>query len=130
MGRVKVDGEVIVEPGTKVQAGHSRIEVDNVLLVIQQKVYLALNKPRGVLSSTKSQSEKPCVNDLLPKKWMHLVYPVGRLDVSTTGLILMTNDGDFSNHITHPRYDVKKVYMAKVKDHPGNDVLEKIRKGG
>ena len=110
-GRVKVDGKVITELGTQV-GKNSTIEVDGVKINKEEKVYYLLNKPRGVIASTKDEHDRKTVIDLIPEE--KRIYPVGRLDYDTTGAIILTNDGDFSNHIIHPRNNIDKVYVAKI----------------
>lgn len=111
-GKVKVNGEVVTELGTKV-TDKDRIEVDNVLISKEVKEYYLLNKPRGVVTTTKDDKDRKTVVDLIPTSAR--IYPVGRLDYDTTGVLLLTNDGDFANILMHPASEVEKVYMAKLK---------------
>ena len=111
-GKVKVNGEVVTELGTKV-TDKDRIEVDNVLISKEVKEYYLLNKPRGVVTTTKDDKDRKTVVDLIPTSAR--IYPVGRLDYDTTGVLLLTNDGDFDNILMHPASEVEKVYMAKLK---------------
>ena len=111
-GKVKVNGEVVTELGTKV-TDKDRIEVDNVLISKEVKEYYLLNKPRGVVTTTKDDKDRKTVVDLIPTNAR--IYPVGRLDYDTTGVLLLTNDGDFANILMHPASEVEKVYMAKLK---------------
>ena len=111
-GKVKVNGEVVTELGTKV-TDKDRIEVDNVLIAKEVKEYYLLNKPRGVVTTTKDDTDRKTVVDLIPTNAR--IYPVGRLDYDTTGVLLLTNDGDFANILMHPASEVEKVYMAKLK---------------
>lgn len=111
-GKVKVNGEVVTELGTKV-TDKDRIEVDNVLIAKEVKEYYLLNKPRGVVTTTKDDKDRKTVVDLIPTNAR--IYPVGRLDYDTTGVLLLTNDGDFANILMHPASEVEKVYMAKLK---------------
>jgi len=112
-GRVAVNGTVVSELGTKVDPQHDRVHVDGRPIKIKRKVYLALNKPRGLVCSRNDEQGRPTIFDLLPKEWRHL-HSVGRLDFNSEGLIFLTNDGDFSLHLTHPRYGVRKRYVAIV----------------
>jgi 23S rRNA pseudouridine2605 synthase len=112
-GRVAVNGTVVSELGTKVDPQHDRVQVDGRPIKIKRKVYLALNKPRGLVCSRNDEQGRPTIFDLLPKEWRHL-HSVGRLDFNSEGLIFLTNDGDFSLHLTHPRYGVRKRYVAIV----------------
>ena len=111
-GKVKVNGEVVTELGTKV-TDKDRIEVDNVLIAKELKEYYLLNKPRGVVTTTSDDKGRKTVVDLIPTNAR--IYPVGRLDYDTTGVLLLTNDGDFANILMHPASEVEKVYMAKLK---------------
>ena len=111
-GKVKVNGEVVTELGTKV-TDKDRIEIDNVLIAKEVKEYYLLNKPRGVVTTTKDDKDRKTVVDLIPTNAR--IYPVGRLDYDTTGVLLLTNDGDFANILMHPASEVEKVYMAKLK---------------
>lgn len=112
-GRVTVNGTVVQELGTKVDPDHDRVQVDGRPIRVKRKVYLALNKPRGLVCSRNDEQGRPTIFDLLPKEWRHL-HSVGRLDFNSEGLIFLTNDGDFSLHLTHPRYGVRKRYVAMI----------------
>jgi 23S rRNA pseudouridine2605 synthase len=112
-GRVRVDGRLVTELGTKVDPRRSRIEVDGQRVVSQAPVYVVLNKPRGVVSTMRDPEGRPSVRELLtdvPGR----VYPVGRLDYATSGVLLATNDGDFAEALMHPRRAVPKTYVLKV----------------
>ena len=111
-GKVKVNGEVVTELGTKV-TDKDRIEVENVLIAKEVKEYYLLNKPRGVVTTTSDDKGRKTVVDLIPTNAR--IYPVGRLDYDTTGVLLLTNDGDLANILMHPASEVEKVYMAKLK---------------
>ncbi len=111
-GKVKVNGEVVTELGTKV-TDKDRIEVNNEIISKEVKEYYLLNKPRGVVTTTKDDKDRKTVIDLIPTHAR--IYPVGRLDYDTTGVLLLTNDGDFANILMHPASEVEKVYMAKLK---------------
>ena len=110
-GKVKVNGNVITELGTKV-TDKDKIEVDNKPIVKEEKVYFLLNKPRGVITSTKDEHERKTVVDLIDTD--KRIYPVGRLDYDTTGAIILTNDGEFANILMHPSNKIDKVYLAKI----------------
>lgn len=111
-GKVKVNNIVIRELGTLVNP-EDLIEVDGYVLEKQEKVYILLNKPRGVVTTTKDDKHRKTVLDLIniPTR----VYPVGRLDYDTTGILLLTNDGVLTNAMLHPSNDIEKVYVAKIK---------------
>ena len=110
-GKVKVNGKVVSELGTKV-SDKDEIEVENKVLVKEAKEYYLINKPRGIITSTSDDKNRKVVTDLIQTGAR--IYPVGRLDYDTTGALLLTNDGEFANIITHPKSKVDKVYLAKL----------------
>ncbi|MHC5250313.1 pseudouridine synthase [Enterococcus sp. LJL90] len=112
-GRVKVNGKLVTELGVQVAKG-DQVEVDGVPITQEDYVYYLLNKPRGYISSVTDDKERKVVTDLIPDETRR-IYPVGRLDYDTTGLLLLTNDGELANLLTHPKHEVDKVYVAKVK---------------
>jgi 23S rRNA pseudouridine2605 synthase len=126
-GRVEVDGEVVMTLGAKVDPHKQVIYVDAQKLVIQRLQYFILNKPPGVLSTSKDPAGRPRVIDLI--KTDKRVYNVGRLDQSSEGLILVTNDGDLANQLTHPRYGVEKKYHVQVVGVPAAADLRKLEEG-
>lgn len=111
-GRVKVNGEVVRELGHKV-SNNDRIEVDQVPIYKEEPVYYVFYKPTGVISAVKDDKDRKVVTDFFPGIEQR-IYPVGRLDYNTSGLLLLTNDGEFANTLMHPRYEINKVYVAKV----------------
>ena len=112
LGKVKVNGEIIRELGTKVNANDT-IEIEgNVLERNEVKVYYMLNKPRGVISSVEDDKNRPTVVSLIDTD--KRIYPIGRLDYDTTGLLLLTNDGNLANLLMHPKNEVEKTYIAKI----------------
>lgn len=111
-GKVSVNGEIVRELGTKV-SGNDTIVVNGEVLKSELKEYYLLNKPRGVISAVSDDKGRTTVVDLI--KTNARIYPIGRLDYDTTGIILLTNDGELSNHLTHPSHDIPKEYYAKVK---------------
>jgi 23S rRNA pseudouridine2605 synthase len=126
-GRVTVNGKRAVL-GSKADAERDRILVDGQLVSAQPAfIYIALYKPRGVLSTVEAPDPRPTLRDLVdvPER----VYPVGRLDVDSEGLILLTNDGELANRLTHPRYGHEKEYRVLVARHPDDEQLEVWRKG-
>ena len=125
-GKVKVNGNVITELGTKVSE-KDRIEVNNILISKEQKEYYILNKPRGVVTTTNDDKNRKTVVDLIPTKAR--IYPVGRLDYDTTGLLLLTNDGDFANILTHPTKQIEKVYVAKLKGIIKGEQINRLKNG-
>lgn len=126
-GKVKVNGKVVKELGVKVTPS-DRVEVNEIQIEREEPVYFLLYKPRGVISSVSDDKGRKVVTDFFP----HLkerVYPVGRLDYDTSGLLLVTNDGEFANLLMHPSGEVEKVYVAKVKGIPLKESLRKLEKG-
>jgi 23S rRNA pseudouridine2605 synthase len=112
-GRVTVNGETVRQLGTKVDPRSTQVCVDGKAVRIQRKLYIALHKPRGYVCTRKDEHDRPTVGALLPREWQGL-YPVGRLDYNSEGLLFLTNDGEFSLHLTHPRYGVRKQYCVTV----------------
>jgi pseudouridine synthase len=127
-GRVAVNGETVCKLGAKVDAGCDRVTVDGRGVRLKHKLYVALNKPRGCVCSRKDERQRPTIYELLPKEWTGL-YSVGRLDYNTEGLIFLTNDGDFSLRLTHPRYAVWKKYLATVKGRVEAEALAQFTRG-
>jgi len=131
-GRVTINGEVIKELGTKADPEKDHIKVNGKLINPQlqsrEKVYVLLNKPKGYLSSVSDPEGRPLVTELLPPA-LGKVHPVGRLDFNTEGLLLLTNDGDFTNYVTAARNRVEKVYEVKVKGVPSESGIERLRRG-
>lgn len=126
-GRVRVNGEVAVL-GDRADPDADVIEVDGVRIGTRQGlVYYLLNKPRGVVSTASDPQGRPTVVDLVPRR--PRVYPVGRLDADTEGLLLLTNDGDLAHRLTHPSYGVEKEYLAEVAGTPSRGALRRLREG-
>ena len=111
-GHVKVNGELVTELGTKVSKTDV-IEVDGVPIYKEEPKYIMLYKPKNVISAVSDPTDRQVVVDFIHGV-EERIYPIGRLDFDTTGLILLTNDGDFANLLTHPRYNIDKVYTATV----------------
>jgi 23S rRNA pseudouridine2605 synthase len=127
-GRVSVDGQVIRELGTRVNPDQARITVDGEAIRRESMVYYAVNKPKGYVSTSADPAGRPRVIDLLaeiPER----VYTVGRLDEESTGLMILTNDGELANRLAHPRYGVEKVYRALIAGAPDQEVLAKLTAG-
>ena len=127
-GRVSVNGKTVQELGTKVDPAKDRITFDGKPLRTRRKIYLALNKPKGLVCSKKDELQRPTIYDLLPAEWVHL-HSVGRLDFNSEGLIFLTNDGEFSLHLTHPRYGVRKKYVATVEGRVEPEMLRRFTEG-
>jgi 23S rRNA pseudouridine2605 synthase len=127
-GRVEVDGKVVTELGTRVGPGREQIRVDGVRLRQPKRVYYALNKPLGVVCTNRDPSGRPRTIDLIPAVRERL-FTVGRLDLHSDGLIVLTNDGQLANQLTHPRYGVRKTYRVLVAGHLDREVASKLRRG-
>ena len=131
-GEVTVNGQVVTELGTKADPERDHIKVRgrliNPKLQSREKVYVLLNKPRGYLTSLADPEGRPLATELLPQSLGRL-HTVGRLDFNTEGLLLLTNDGEFTNFITSARKRVAKVYEVKVKGVPPDDAIERLRRG-
>lgn len=125
-GQVKVNGVVVTELGTKV-SDKDQIEVNNQLIEKEKKEYYLLNKPRGVVTTTADDKNRKTVVDLIPTDAR--IYPVGRLDYDTTGVLLLTNDGDFANILMHPTSNVDKVYMAKLEGIIKGEQINQLKDG-
>ena len=126
-GKVLVNGKVITELGTKVLA-NDVISIDGVIINKDVKhEYYLLNKPRQVISSVEDKLGRITVRDLINTEAR--IYPVGRLDYDTTGLIILTNDGDFANMLMHPSYEIEKTYVAKINKVLDKDDINKLKKG-
>ncbi len=126
-GKVKVNGNVIYELGTKV-SNTDEIEIDgNVLQKEEQKVYFLLYKPRGVVTTTNDDKQRKTVVNLIDTQMR--IYPIGRLDYDTTGILLLTNDGVLANALMHPKNQIGKVYIAKVKGLIGKEQIRALQMG-
>jgi len=127
-GRVQVNGRVVTEMGTKVDPHRDEIRVDGAPLSSPEgKVYLILHKPPGYISTVHDPWGRPTILDLVPHRGR--LYPVGRLDAESEGLLLLTNDGQLTHRLTHPRYEHEKEYLVLVKGRPSKTVLSRLRRG-
>src|SRR5205823_10015316 len=128
-GRVSVNGVVVRELGTKADAAHDDIRVDDRRVKLPERHrYLLLNKPRGYVTTRSDPQRRPTVLDLL-RGVPDYVYPVGRLDFDSEGLLLLTNDGDLAARLTHPRHGVARVYEARVLGVPDPHDLDRLARG-
>ncbi len=125
-GKVKVNGVVIDKLGSKVSE-KDIVEVLGKVLSKEEKVYFLLNKPRGVVTTTKDEKGRKTVTDFIDTD--KRIYPIGRLDYDTTGVLLLTNDGDFANILMHPSSKIEKVYIAKIKGIITGKEINKIKSG-
>ncbi|MCU9613750.1 rRNA pseudouridine synthase [Caldibacillus lycopersici] len=126
-GRVTVNGKVVTELGIKVTP-KDEIEVNGVKIEGEEPVYFLFYKPRGVITSVNDEKGRKTVMEFFPQVKQR-IYPVGRLDYDTSGLLIMTNDGEFANLLMHPKFETDKTYVAKVKGIPNREDLKKLQKG-
>lgn len=126
-GRISVNGNVVTELGIKVDDKDIICFDGNRVKRKEQMIYILLNKPAGYVTTVKDQFQRPSVIDLVdvPER----IFPVGRLDYETSGLLILTNDGSLTYRLTHPKFKIKKVYMAVIKGIPSWDKIEKFEKG-
>ena len=127
-GRVRVNGKAVTLLGTKVNPDRDEVTVDGTPLRVKRKLYIALNKPPGYVCTRKDELNRRTIHDLLPREWDNL-HSVGRLDADSEGLIFLTNDGDFTLKLTHPRYGVRKKYIALVEGRVEPPLLKKFTAG-
>lgn len=127
-GRVKVNGEVVTELGTKINPEVDKIEFDGKEVNKEEKrVYILLNKPIGYVTTAKDQFDRPTVLDLVKVK--EKVLPVGRLDMYTSGALILSNDGDFINKVTHPKNEIEKTYTVTVKGIVNDEDVKRLSQG-
>lgn len=128
-GRVKVNGKIINELSFQVDENNDRVEVDEKLIGLEERlVYIMLNKPEGYVTTVKDQFDRKSVIGLV-KDVGERVYPIGRLDYETSGLLLLTNDGDLTYKLTHPKHEVDKTYIATLKGIPTLNEMKNFEKG-
>ena len=127
-GRVSVNGQTVRLLGSKIDPDHDRVVVDGKLVRARKLVYIALNKPAGCVCSRKDELNRPTIYELIPREW-DTVQTVGRLDYNSEGLIFLTNDGQFALRLTHPRYGVRKKYLATVEGEVTPEMLQQFKRG-
>lgn len=129
-GRVMVNGQTVTSLGTKVDPATDTVTVDGrEVAYVAGPVYLALNKPAGFVTTMSDPEGRPTVADLVPVDEFPGLFPVGRLDCDTTGLLLFTTDGELSHRLLHPRWKVPKTYVAVVEGHPGQIAMKHLKDG-
>ncbi|RMI27883.1 rRNA pseudouridine synthase [Nocardia stercoris] len=131
-GRVEVNGEIVREQGLRVDADTAIVRVDGVRVVVrEEQVYLALNKPKGWQSTMSDELNRPCVGDLVAERVMagQRLFHVGRLDADTEGLLLLTNDGDLAHRLMHPSFQVSKTYLAEVDGEVHRGIGKRLKAG-
>lgn len=127
-GRVKVNGNIITEMGFKVNPEVDQVLVDNKSVALEErKIYILLNKPTGYVTTVSEQFNRKKVTDLVNVPYR--IFPVGRLDYNTSGLLILTNDGELTYKLTHPKFEIQKVYVAKIKDIPTKEKLSEFESG-
>lgn len=126
LGKVKVNSKIVKELGTKVSPS-DEIMIDGKIISSEEKVYYLLNKPRGVISTTSDDKDRQTVVDLIDED--KRIYPVGRLDYDTTGALILTNDGELTNLLTHPSNEVEKTYIVKIKGNLTIQAQMALKKG-
>src|ERR1019366_7582637 len=127
-GKVRVNGQFVRLLGTKVDPDRDEVILDGRIIRARKKLYIALNKPPGCVCSHNDELGRPTIYDLLPKEWQ-IVHSVGRLDFNSEGLIFLTNDGQFALRLTHPRYGVRKKYVATIEGEVGGEMLKRFTQG-
>ena len=127
-GKVKVNNKIVRELGTKVDPQEDHVTVRNKVVKTAQKGVLLFHKPKDVVSTLKDPEGRPCLGDYLSKHYRSY-FPVGRLDWATSGLILLTNDGELADRLMHPRYSFERVYHARVEGNVSEKTLEKMQRG-
>lgn len=129
-GRVRVNGDIVRELGTKIEIGNDVVSVDGKQIKLaNKKYYIMLNKPVGYVSTVNDQFDRPTVVDLVREEIKTRIFPVGRLDYDTEGLLILTNDGEFSYKVTHPKFHVDKTYIAVLKGGITIGGLAALRRG-
>jgi pseudouridine synthase len=127
-GRVAVNGQTVRLLGSKVDPARDQVTVDGKIVRAKKLIYVALNKPPGCVCSRKDELNRPTIYELLPREW-DTVQSVGRLDYNSEGLIFLTNDGQFALRLTHPRYGIRKKYLATVEGEVTPAMLELFKRG-
>jgi 23S rRNA pseudouridine2605 synthase len=127
-GQVSVNGQVVTVLGSKVDPDRDHVSVDGRPVRARRKLYVALHKPKGYLCTKSDPQGRKVVGDLLPREWTDL-YPVGRLDRESEGLLFLTNDGAFCLRLTHPRYGIHKIYQVEVNGRVEASLLHRFRQG-
>ncbi len=128
-GSVLVNGIVITDCARDIDIANDVVKVNNKTIKPDKKIYIVLNKPKGCICSVSDEKNRITVLDIIGQKIKERLYPVGRLDYNTTGCLFLTNDGDWANRIIHPKYEIEKEYIVKIKGNFNNSITEKIKKG-
>lgn len=126
-GRVSVNGD-LAGVGSRIDASSDVVTLDGVVLAHERNVYVVLNKPKGVVTSVKDSHHRRTVLDLITGVDTR-IFPIGRLDMDVTGTLLLTNDGELTHRLSHPKFEIDKIYLAWVAGHVGHEALRRLRKG-
>lgn len=126
-GGVTIDGKVVTELGTKADIAEQDVRVEGRRLRVETPVYYLLNKPKGVLCTSRDPQGRKTVLDIVPER--RRIFPIGRLDAESRGAVILTNDGSFTNLLTHPRYGVEKTYLVRVRGEVDDQAVNKLRQG-
>ena len=129
-GKVKINDSIVTDLGTKTDPRKDKITVNDLPLKKEQKTYIMLNKPAGYITTRNDPHAEKTVFDLLPGKSDIRLFPVGRLDKDTTGLLILTNDGQLSYQLTHPKFNIDRIYEVRVQKSLADNTIIKIEKGG
>ena len=127
-GKVKVNDQIVTKLGTKVVPGRDKVQVRNRIISTPERGILLLHKPRGVVSTLDDPQGRPTVASYLTKHYLSY-YPVGRLDYDSSGLVILTNDGELAERLMHPRYGIRRVYEARVAGVVGDKTIQRLRQG-
>lgn len=128
-GRVSMNNQVVKQLGSKADSEKDEIRLDGILIYAGlEKIYIMLNKPRGYMTTLRDPQNRPMVSDLLPAE-LTRVFPVGRLDYDSQGLLLLTNDGAFAQQLSHPRFRIPKVYQVKIKGRLSHSEIRALQVG-
>lgn len=127
-GKVKVNDQIVTKLGTKIDPGHDKVQVRNKIISTPERGILLLHKPRGVVSTLDDPQGRPTVASYLTKHYRSY-YPVGRLDYDSSGLVILTNDGELAERLMHPRYGIRRVYEARVAGVVTDKTIQRLRSG-
>jgi len=128
-GQISVNGEIIKELGVVVDPEHDAVKYKGAQIRLEQKVYLVMNKPEGTVSTASDDKGRRTVIGIVERQFDRRLYPVGRLDFNTTGCLIVTNDGDWAYKIIHPKFEIEKRYIAKIKGRISKEAIERLKKG-
>ncbi len=128
-GTVTVNGIVVTDCAKFIDTEKDIVKVNNKIVKPGKKIYIVINKPKGCISSVSDEKHRTTVMDVIGASIKERIYPVGRLDYNTTGCLFLTNDGDWANRIIHPKYEIEKQYIAKIKGDLKDNIIKRLKKG-